>query len=89
MTTISKVRDVQFWLHVGITWENLGGEKCEHEVGCGTQEGGLAEAGGSGVQVVFQDRLGYIRSCLKRKKREITEFHSKKLVLNCFNVRHE
>lgn len=24
MTTISKVRDVQFWLHVGITWKNLG-----------------------------------------------------------------
>lgn len=38
---------------------------------------------------MFQDRLGYIRSCLKRKKREITEFHSKKLVLNCFIVRHE
>lgn len=27
MTTIFKVRDVQFWLHVGITWKNLGKKK--------------------------------------------------------------
>lgn len=40
MTTIFKVRDVQFWLHVGITWKNLGKKNVSMKSDVAPRKGG-------------------------------------------------